>query len=81
MGLSTHQGFVTPDREKRRFNIDRTIAQIEIAYDLGIPVIRVNTGTWGTSKDFDELMAMSSSKSFEVPQVPVLTRITGMPRS
>ncbi len=57
MGLSTHQGFVTPDREKRRFNIDRTIAQIEIAYDLGIPVMRVNTGTWGTSKDFDELMA------------------------
>ena len=57
MGLSTHQGFVTPDRERRKFNIDRTIAQIEIAYDLGIPVIRVNTGTWGTSKDFDELMA------------------------
>lgn len=57
MGLSTHQGFVTPDREKREFNIDRTIAQIEIAYDLGIPVMRVNTGTWGTSKDFDDLMA------------------------
>lgn len=57
MGLSTHQGFVTPDREKRAFNIDRTIAQIEIAYDLGIPVMRVNTGTWGTSKDFDDLMA------------------------
>ncbi|MCP4013959.1 MAG: sugar phosphate isomerase/epimerase [Phycisphaeraceae bacterium] len=57
MGLSTHQGFVTPDREKRDFNIDRTIAQIEIAYDLGIPVMRVNTGTWGTSKDFDDLMA------------------------
>ena len=57
MGLSTHQGFVTPDEEKRAFNIDRTIAQIEIAYDLGIPVMRVNTGTWGTSKDFDDLMA------------------------
>ena len=57
MGLSTHQGFVTPDAEKRRFNIDRTIAQIEIAADLGIPVVRVNTGTWGTSKDFDDLMA------------------------
>ncbi|MEE2896116.1 MAG: sugar phosphate isomerase/epimerase family protein [Planctomycetota bacterium] len=57
MGLSTHQGFVTPDAEKRMFNIDRTIAQIEIAADLGIPVVRVNTGTWGTSKDFDELMA------------------------
>ncbi len=57
MGLSTHQGFVTPDAEKRQFNIDRTIAQIEIAADLGIPVVRVNTGTWGTSKDFDDLMA------------------------
>ena len=57
MGLSTHQGFVTPDREKRAFNIDRTIAQIETAYDLGVPTMRVNTGTWGTSKDFDDLMA------------------------
>ena len=57
MGLSTHQGFVTPDEGKRAVNIDRTIAQIEIAYDLGIPVMRVNTGTWGTSKDFDDLMA------------------------
>ena len=57
MGLSTHQGFVTPDREKRKFNIDRTIAQIEMAYQLGIPTMRVNSGTWGTSKDFNELMA------------------------
>ena len=57
MGLSTHQGFVTPDKEKRRFNIDRTIGQIETAYALGIPTMRVNSGTWGTSKDFDELMA------------------------
>ncbi|MCH2161089.1 MAG: sugar phosphate isomerase/epimerase [Phycisphaerales bacterium] len=57
MGLSTHQGFVTPDREKRQFNIDRTIGQIEVAYELGIPTMRVNSGTWGTSKDFDELMA------------------------
>ncbi len=57
MGLSTHQGFLNPDREQRDFNIDRTIAQIEIAYDLGIPTMRVNTGRWGTSKDFDALMA------------------------
>ncbi len=57
VGLSTHQGFVTPDREKRQENIDRTIGQIEIAYELGIPVMRVNTGRWGTSGSFDELMA------------------------
>ena len=57
MGMSTHQGFVNPDREQRRFNIDRTIGQIEMAYELGIPTMRVNSGTWGTSKDFDDLMA------------------------
>lgn len=56
VGLSTHQGFVTPDREARQQNIDRTIGQIEIAYQLGIPVMRVNTGRWGTSGNFDELM-------------------------
>lgn len=64
VGLSTHQGFVTPDRERRQFNIDRTIGQVEIAADLGIPVIRVNTGTWGTSASFDDLMA---KKGIEQP--------------
>ena len=55
-GMSTHQGFVSPDKARRQANIDRTIASIELAYTLGIPTIRVNTGTWGTSKNFDELM-------------------------
>ncbi|TWT95036.1 sugar phosphate isomerase/epimerase family protein [Neorhodopirellula pilleata] len=57
IGMSTHQGFVTPDPELRKQNIDRTIGQIELAYQLGIPTMRVNTGRWGTSKDFDALMA------------------------
>lgn len=56
VGLSTHQGFVTPDRQERKENVDRTIGQIELAYKLGIPVMRVNTGRWGTSGSFDELM-------------------------
>ncbi len=55
--LSTHQGFLSPDEEKRRSNIELTKRQIEIAYKLGIPIMRLNTGTWGTSKDFDDLMA------------------------
>ncbi|MDF1574103.1 MAG: sugar phosphate isomerase/epimerase [Bacteroidales bacterium] len=57
MGFSTHQSFVFPDVEKRQENIDLTIHQIELAYQLGIPTMRINTGRWGTSKDFDELMA------------------------
>lgn len=57
IGMSTHQGFVTPDREVRKKNIDKTIGFIEMAYKLGIPTIRVNTGRWGTTKSFDQLMA------------------------
>lgn len=56
-GMSTHQHFVSPDKEDRQKNIELTIASIELAYQLGIPTIRVNTGRWRTSKDFDELMA------------------------
>ena len=55
--LSTHQGFLRPDPEFRQKNIDITIDSIELAYKLGIPIIRVNTGSWGTSKNFDDLMA------------------------
>ena len=56
MGYSTHQGFLSPDKEKRRKNIDHTIDCLEQAYQLGIPTMRVNSGTWGTSRNFDELM-------------------------
>jgi sugar phosphate isomerase/epimerase len=56
MGFSTHQGFLSPDKETRQKNIDLTIRQIELAYALGIPTMRVNTGTWGTRKNFDDLM-------------------------
>jgi sugar phosphate isomerase/epimerase len=56
MGFSTHQTFLRPDKAEREKNIDHTIHCIELAYALGIPTMRVNTGTWGTSKNFDELM-------------------------
>jgi L-ribulose-5-phosphate 3-epimerase len=56
-GFSTHQGFLSPDEAVRKKNIDHTIRTIELAYALGIPTIRVNTGRWGTTKSFDELMA------------------------
>ncbi len=57
MGFSTHQGFVTPDERKRQSEVNKTLHQIELAYELGIPTMRINTGRWGTSKNFNELMA------------------------
>lgn len=55
-GFATHQGFVSPDADVRQRNIDRTIKCIELAYKLGIPTMRINTGRWGTIKSFDKLM-------------------------
>lgn len=56
MGFSTHQDFLTPSKEERKEEIDKTIEQIDIAYRLGIPTMRINTGRWGTTGSFDELM-------------------------
>jgi sugar phosphate isomerase/epimerase len=64
MGFSTHQGFVTPDADRRQSEVDKTLGQIELAYRLGIPTMRINTGRWGTSGNFDELMA---NKGIEPP--------------
>lgn len=55
-GMSTHQSFVNPDKAVRQENIERTTRSLELAYAMGIPTIRVNTGRWGTSGNFDELM-------------------------
>jgi len=74
-GMSTHQGFVSPDPEVRRLNIELTIGQIELCYKLGIPTMRVNTGRWGTSKNFDVLMA---NRGME-PPLPGYTEEDGFP--
>ena len=65
-GFSTHQGFVSPDRAVRRENVEKTRRSIDLASRLGIATMRVNTGRWGTSRDFDELMA---NKGIE-PRLP-----------
>ncbi|WP_372634874.1 sugar phosphate isomerase/epimerase family protein [Fodinibius sp.] len=56
MGFSTHQDFLTPSEDERKEEIEKTIEQIDIAYRLGIPTMRINTGRWGTIDSFDELM-------------------------
>ncbi|MDG2385774.1 MAG: sugar phosphate isomerase/epimerase [Pirellulaceae bacterium] len=56
-GFSTHQGFVSPDPAVRKKNIDHTRRCMQLAHEMGIPTMRVNTGRWRTTKSFDELMA------------------------
>ena len=57
MGFSIHQGFLFPDQAERQRNIDHTIHCIDMAHEMGIPTVRLNTGRWGTIRSFDELMS------------------------
>ena len=68
-GFSTHQTFLTPSEEERKKNIEHTAKCLELAYGMGIPTMRVNTGRWNTSKNFDELM---KNKGIE-PRLPGYT--------
>lgn len=54
--LSIHQGFVYPDKAELQKHIDHTIKCIQLAADMGIPCMRLNTGRWNTIKSFDEFM-------------------------
>ncbi len=54
--LSIHQDFVHPEPELRKQHIDHTLRCIELAYKLGIPCIRLNSGRWKTIASFDDLM-------------------------
>jgi L-ribulose-5-phosphate 3-epimerase len=60
--LSIHQDFVSPDPAVRKKNIDHTIHCVELAAQLGIPAIRLNSGRWKTIPSFDELMKVKGNE-------------------
>ncbi len=62
--LAIHQNFVKPKPEDRQREVDHTKHCLEIAYRLGAPAIRLNSGRWRTIESFDDLMA---SKGKEPP--------------
>ena len=54
--LSIHQDFVSPNPAERHKWVAHTEKCIEIAYALGVPCIRLNSGRWKTITDFNALM-------------------------
>ncbi len=44
--LSIHQNFVEPDASKRKEDVNHTLKCIKLATQMGIPSIRMNTGSW-----------------------------------
>jgi sugar phosphate isomerase/epimerase len=57
ISLSIHQDFVSPNAAERQEAIDHTKHCIDLAHQMGIPSIRLNSGRWGTTASFDDLMA------------------------
>lgn len=54
--LSIHQDFVFPDAAERQKHIDHTKNMIDLAAQLAIPAVRLNSGRWKTIASFDDLM-------------------------
>ncbi len=61
--LSTHQRFLNPNAEEVAKNVEHTKKCIEICSLMGVPAMRINTGQWNTSRDFDDLMAQHGVES------------------
>jgi sugar phosphate isomerase/epimerase len=71
--LSIHQDFVDPSAEVRQQQVEHTLKCIEIAYALGVPCIRLNSGRWNTIASFDDLMRARGVE----PVLPGLTENDG----
>jgi len=56
--LTIHQNFISPDASVRAKNVQHTLKCIELAYQMGIPAIRLNSGRWRTVESFDKLMEL-----------------------
>jgi sugar phosphate isomerase/epimerase len=54
--LSIHQNFVRPDKALRQQDINHTKRCIDLAHYLGCPAIRLNSGRWGTIRDFQKML-------------------------
>ena len=64
--LSIHQDFVSPDPAERQKDIEHTKHCIDLAAQLGIPCIRLNSGRWNTIPSFDDLMKVKGDE----PPIP-----------
>jgi L-ribulose-5-phosphate 3-epimerase len=60
--LSIHQDFVSPKAPERAEHVAHTKRCIDLAAQMGIPAIRLNSGRWKTIKSFDDLMKVKGNE-------------------
>ncbi len=62
--LSIHQDFISPNQAERQKHIEHTKRCLDLAHQMAIPCVRLNSGRWKTIKSFDDLM---KAKGIEPP--------------
>ena len=62
VAVSAHHNFVTPDSDKRRQQIDILCRWVDVAHELGAPIVRAFGGRWATRPKFDEFMAANGEE-------------------
>lgn len=60
--FSIHQNFVSPDPAELKTNVDHTKRCIDMASQMAIPTVRLNSGRWNTIKSFDDLMKVKGDE-------------------
>jgi sugar phosphate isomerase/epimerase len=60
--LSIHQDFVSPDAAERTKQIEHTKRCLQLASQMAIPCMRLNSGRWKTIESFDDLMKVKGNE-------------------
>lgn len=60
--LSIHQDFVSPEASERAKHVAHTKRCIDLAAQMAIPCVRLNSGRWKTIKSFDDLMKVKGNE-------------------
>lgn len=57
VSVSAHHNPVQADPAAREAELDKLVRWIDVAYEIGAPIVRAFGGRWGTAKGFAEYMA------------------------
>ena len=60
--LSIHQDFVSPEAAERSKHVAHTKRCIDLAAQMAISCVRLNSGRWKTIKSFDDLMMVKGNE-------------------
>jgi sugar phosphate isomerase/epimerase len=62
VSVSAHHNFVQPDPSARAAELDKLVRWIDVAHEIGAPIVRAFGGRWGTLRNFADFMAVNGEE-------------------